>query len=64
MKVPGRQKFWAIQRAVCSPVPSHVPLPKEHRHRVIVSAGALPYLKSSVDKRQPFPAKVKGGRRQ
>lgn len=55
----GRWKFWAIQRAVCSPVPSYVPLPKEHRHIVIVSAGALSCLKSSVDKRQPFPAKVK-----
>lgn len=54
----GRRKFWPIQHVVCSPRPSHVPWPKGHRRIEIMSAGALPYLKSSVDKRQPFLAKV------
>lgn len=39
-------------------MPSHVAWPEGHRYIVIMSAGALPYLKSSVDARQPFPAKV------
>lgn len=41
-----------IQCVVCSPTPSHVPWPKGHRRIEIRSAGALPYLISSVDKRQ------------